>query len=279
MSLAIRTDKSEGEPMHTVRSKDGTMIAYSEAGKGPALILVSGALGKRSDAEALVELLSKNFTVFTYDRRGRGDSGDSTAVYSTQLEVDDLEVVITAAQGNAFVYGHSSGAVLALEAARMLPTRITRLALYEPPFIIDGSRPGVPEDYTQHLNSLIAAGMRSEAVEYFMARAVGIPADVIAGMRESPMWPGMEKLAHTIAYDGTIMGDTMNGNPASLQRWVSVEAATLVLDGGDSPEFMHHGAEALARILPHAQHRRLAGQNHGPAESVLVPVLVEFFTS
>lgn len=214
--------------------------------------------------------------MFAYDRRGRGESGD-TAPYAVEREVEDIEALITEAGGSAFVFGHSSGAVLALEAARLLPTKITKLAVYEPPFIIDDSRPPAPEDYVPHLIELVSSGRRGEAVEYFMTEAVGVPAEMVAQMRQSPMWPGLEEVAHTIAYDGTIMGNTMRGDPLPLRKWAAVTVPTLVMDGGDSPAFLRNGAQALVDALPKGQHCRLPGQTHDIVPQVFAPVLEEFF--
>lgn len=241
-----------------IYSKDGTRLAVDQLGAGPALILVNGALATRSAAKSVAAMLAAHFTVFAYDRRGRGESGD-TAPYTVQREVEDLDAVISEAGGQAFVFGHSSGAVLALETARQLPRRIPKLAVYEPPFIIDDSRPPAPADLEAHLTGLISAGRPGEAVEYFMTRAVGMPVDAVAAMRGAPMWAGLEQVARTLPYDAAIMGDLMGGNAAAMHKWAAITAPTLVMDGGDSPAYMHHGAEELARILPHAQHRRLPG--------------------
>lgn len=262
--------------MRTVISKDGTPIAFDQSGEGPAIILVAGATATRLDQASLAATLAPQFTVFAYDRRGRGDSGD-TVPYAVDREIEDIDALITEADGSAFVFGHSSGAVLGLEAARLLGDRIEKLAMYEPPFIIDNSRPPAPQDYVLHLNKLIAEGRRSEAVEYFMADAVLVPAEIVDQMRSSPMWPRLEAVAHTIPYDGAIMGDTMSGNPATLKKWASVTVPTLVMVGGASPAFFHHGAQTLVDILPNAKSRILAAQDHGPADEVLSPPLVEFF--
>src|SRR2546421_9569970 len=184
------TISKRGNTMRKVISKDGTPIAFDQSGHGPPIILVAGATATRL-AEAS---LAAHFTVFAYDRRGRGESGD-TAPYAVEREVEDLDALITEAGGSAFVFGHSSGAVLALEAARLLPSKITKLALYEPPFIIDDSRPPLPQDAAAHLTRLVSSGRRGEAVEYFMTQ-VGLPAEMIAQMRHSPMWPGQEAVAH-----------------------------------------------------------------------------------
>jgi len=262
--------------MRKVLSRDGTTIAFDRSGEGPALILVGGALSDRSAGAQLAALLAPHFAVYTYDRRGRGDSGD-TAPYAVLREVEDIEALITEADGSAFVFGHSSGAVLALEATSKLPTKVKKLALYEPPFIVDDSRALLAEDYVTHLTELVAAGHRGDAVEYFMTKAVDVPAEFIPPMRNDPMWPGMEALAHTIAYDGTIMGDTMSGSSLPLKKWASVAVPALVIDGGASPAWIRNGAQALAEVLSDAQRCTLEGQGHGPAPEVLAPVLVEFF--
>ncbi len=267
--------------MKKTLSKDGTLIAFDQSGQGPALILVTGAIARRTDAARLAASLSPNFTVISYDRRGRGESGD-TPPYAVEREVEDLDALITEAGGAAFVFGHSSGAVLALEAARLLPTRITKLALYEPPFIIDDSRPPVPEGSARHLAHLVSSGRRGEAVEYFMTQ-VGTPTEAIAQMRQAPVWSGFEAVAHTLAYDMTIVEDTERGAPSPLRKWATVTVPTLVMDGTvflgreENHAFLRHGAQALTSILPHAQHRILEGQDHGPADDVLAPALVEFF--
>jgi pimeloyl-ACP methyl ester carboxylesterase len=262
--------------MRTVISKDSTPIAFDQSGQGSALILVAPATATRLAQASLAVALAPHFTVFAYDRRGRRDSGD-TAPYAVEREVEDLDALITEAGGSACVFGHSSGAVLGLEAARLLGGRIKKLAMYEPPFIIDDSRPPIPQDYVPHLNKLIAEGRRSEAVEYFMNDAMLVPAEMVVQMRSTPMWPQLEAVAHTIPYDGIIMGDTMSGNPATLRKWSSVAVPTLVIVGGASPAFFHNGAQTLVDNLPNAKSRVLPGQDHGPADDVLAPVLVEYF--
>ena len=203
--------------MRTVISKDNTPIAFDQSGQGPAIILVSGATATRLAETSLAAALATQFSVFAYDRRGRGDSGD-TSPYAVEREVEDIDALITEAGGSAYVFGHSSGAVLALEAARLLKGRIEKLAMYEPPFIIDDSRPPIPQDYVPHLNKLISEGRRSEAVEYFMIDVVLVPAEMVAQMRSTPMWPQLEAVAHTIPYDGAIMGDTMSGQSGDTQE-------------------------------------------------------------
>lgn len=263
--------------MDTVRSKDGTKIAYDRLGKETALILVTGATATRADTVGVAGSLSQHFTVFAYDRRGRGDSGD-TAPYVVEREVEDINALITEAGGSAFVFGHSSGAILALEAARLLsPERLAMLAVYEPPLMVDTSHPRLPADYVTHLNELIEAGQRGEAVEYFMTAAIGMPADAIAQIRNSPMWPKLEAVAHTIAYDGAITVETAVGSPLPLKKWAGIQIPTLVMSGGKSFPFMPEAARTLAEILPNAQYRHFPEQDHGIKDEVLVPALKAFF--
>lgn len=262
--------------MQTVTSKDGTTIAYDQTGTGPALILVGGALSERSAGGPMAALLAPSFTVFSYDRRGRGDSGD-TQPYAVEREIEDIAALIERAGGSASLYGMSSGAVLALRAtAHGLP--VTKLAMYEPPVIIDDTRSPIPQDYVTHLGELAAAGRRGEAVEYFMTTAVEVPPSMVAEMRPTPMWPGMEAVAHTLAYDGAVMGDTMSGNRATIQQFASVTTPTLIMDGGASPEWMRNAVQALVNVLPNARRLTLEGQTHAVDPQLLVPILRTFFT-
>jgi pimeloyl-ACP methyl ester carboxylesterase len=173
------------------------------------------------------------------------------------------------------VFGESSGGNLALEAAARGLT-ITRLAVWEPNFLIDDSRPPLPDEYVRQLTELVSSGRRGDAVEYFMTKAVGLPDEFVAPMRDTPIWVGMEAVAHTLAYDGTVVGDSMSGKPLPAGRWASVPVPTLVIDGGQSP-WLSAGAKAIADALPYAQRRTLAGQSHGVAPEAIAPVLEEFF--
>jgi pimeloyl-ACP methyl ester carboxylesterase len=261
--------------MNEVRSTDGTTIAFDVSGEGLPVIVVGGALSIRSAGEPLAALLVHRFTVFTYDRRGRGDSGD-TPPYAVEREVEDIGALIAEAGGSASVFGHSSGAALALEAAaRGLP--ITKLALYEPPFIVDDSRPPLPSDFVTRLIELVSAARRGDAVEYFLTTGPGVPADVVAEMRDAPYWPAMEKVAHTLAYDVIVMGDRMSGSPLPIERWASVTMPALVMDGGASPAWARNAVRELADVLPHPQRRTIEGQTHSVDPEVLAPVLEEFF--
>jgi pimeloyl-ACP methyl ester carboxylesterase len=267
--------------MKQVRSQDGTLIAFDQYGEGLAVILVGGAFQHRAIDPSTAELaarLGAHFTVVHYDRRGRGDSGD-TAPYAAQREIEDLEALIDAAGGSAFVFGMSSGSALALDAANQLGDKIKKLAVYEPPFIVNDERPPVPEEYLARITELIAAGRRGDAVAYFMVNAVVVPEEFVIQMRQEPFWPTFEAVAHTLPYDAALMEGTMFGKALPAERWASVVVPTLVMDGGASPAYMHSGAQALVDTLPNGQRRTLKGQTHEVASEVLAPVLRAFFAS
>jgi pimeloyl-ACP methyl ester carboxylesterase len=259
--------------MDRVTSKDGTTISFERLGSGPPVVLVCGGSVDRSSNAPLAALLAKHFTVFNYDRRGRGESGD-TPPYAVEREVEDIDAVVAAAGGSAFLYGSSSGAALALEAARMLPTKITKLALWEPPYVPEGF-PRPPADSARTYTELVAAGKRGDAAEFFMAKVVGLPPEFVAQARNAPWWPNQEALAHTLAYDATIMGDYT----LPVERVAAVTIPTLVLDGGASFPFMGVTAQALADRLPHGQRRTLVGQRHDVDAAVLTSALEEFFSA
>jgi pimeloyl-ACP methyl ester carboxylesterase len=264
--------------MSTAVSSDGTTIAYESAGSGPALILVDGALCHREfgGARKLSELLQPHFTVYIYDRRGRGQSGD-TAPYAIDREVDDIAALVEAAGGSAYVYGISSGAALALDAANRIPG-ITKVATYEPPFVVDPSGNVVPDDFLPGLEQVVAEDRRSEAVKRFM-RLVGAPRIAIAAMRLMPAWKKLKQVAHTLPYDLTILDGLGKGRPLPADRWTSVSVPTLAIAGGKSPEWMRQGSKALAALLPDAEYRTLEGQTHMVKPKVLAPVLIGFFGS
>jgi pimeloyl-ACP methyl ester carboxylesterase len=221
----------------------------------------------------LAQLLASRFTVYNYDRRGRGDSGD-TEPYTVEREIEDIEALIDAAGGSASLYGHSSGASLALEATVRLGSKVRKLAMYEAPYNDDRAAQQAWRQYLQDLAESLAAGRRGDAVALFM-RYTGMPADQIEGMRQSPIWPQFEAIAPTLSYDhAAILGkdDTV---PVDLAARVTVP--TLVMSGGASYPFMHEAAQALGKAIPQAQVRSLEGQTHAGASAVLAPVLVEFF--
>jgi pimeloyl-ACP methyl ester carboxylesterase len=259
--------------MQMVRSADGTSIALDHSGEGAAVVLVNGAMGDRSTILPLAKLLT-NYSVFAYDRRGRGDSGDS-ATYSVEREIEDLAVVLAVADGPACVYGSSSGANLVLRAAAS-GVNMRRIALWEPNFLIDDSRSPLPADYVEHLKELVAANRRGDAIDYFMTAGVGMPADWVAPMRTMPHWAALTAVANSLAYDGSVVRDEMAGRPVDRTRWQTVDVAALVLDGGQTP-WMTAGADAIADALPNARRLTLEGQTHDVAPEPLAAALVDFF--
>jgi pimeloyl-ACP methyl ester carboxylesterase len=264
--------------MPTVTSKDGTRIAYTKTGQGPALIIVDGALCYRAFGPSgpLAKQLDSQFTVFTYDRRERGES-TGTPPYATDREVEDLDALIAAAGGRAFIYGVSSGAALALEAAHRLgPEKVPRLAVYEAPFIVDKSGPARPAGLLAHMDRLIAEGRRGDAVKAFM-KIVGAPSFAIFIMRFSPAWSKLTAVAHTIPYDLRFLEGVSAGRPLPDNRWAGATMPTLAMDGGKSPASMLHAMEAVTANLPHAEHRTLPGQTHMLKPEAVAPALREFF--
>ena len=271
--------------MEKTLSKDGTPIAFDRIGNGPALILVDGAMCSRGfgPLPGLAKRLAADFSVFHYDRRGRGDSGSprqSDAAtgdkphYDVQREIEDLDAVIQAAGGSAAVCGVSSGGALALEAAARL-SGITRLAIYEAPFIVDNTHPPLSPTFVAETRALIAAGKRSEALKKFM-RLVGVPAPMVWLMPVLPFWKKLKAVAPTLTNDLTILEPYQQGRPLTKAHFAGVKVPTLVMAGGKSPAYMQNGMKQLAIVLPNAEHRTLPGQTHMVKDAVVAPELVRF---
>jgi pimeloyl-ACP methyl ester carboxylesterase len=258
--------------MERVTSRDGTTIAFDRVGAGASVVLVGGGSVDRRAHAALTDQLASDFTVFNYDRRGRGDSSD-TQPYAIEREVEDIETVIDEAGGTAFLFGSSSGAVLAMIAAASgLP--VTKLALWEPPFVPD-EFPRPPEDQVEQYERMVAEGRRGDAVEYFMSKVVGMPPEIIAQARAHPSWGETEALAHTLAYDARIMGDYR----LPMDVASSVKVPTRVIAGGADFPWMRDTAARLAESLPDGEVTFLEGQGHDFDPAVLGAALAEFFRS
>ena len=259
--------------MKTVISKDGTPIAFDRSGQGPALILVTGALNTRPSS-SLAARLAQSFSVFAYDRRGRGESGD-TMPYAVEREIEDIDALVAEANGSAFLFGHSSGGALALEAALQLGgEKVKKLAIYEVPYNDDPEFQQAWRVYLRQLSELLAANRRGDAVALFM-QYVGMPAEQIEGMRHSPAWPSLEAIAPTLAYDhAAILGEDVS---VPVGQAAQVRMPTLIMNGSASFPFMYQTARTLSRVIPHAQLRTLEGQDHAPSDEVLAPVLKAFF--
>ncbi|MGB9927852.1 MAG: alpha/beta fold hydrolase [Methanosarcina sp.] len=259
--------------MQKVTSKDGTIIAYDRTGKGSGVILIDGALSYRehSGGRPLAAELSKEFTVITYDRRGRGESTD-TKPYAMDREIEDIEALIDEEGGSAYVYGFSSGSVLALRAAAKLREKIAKLVLHESPLDVDDNDAKQSfAEYKKHITELLKEGKNSDAVSFFFADM--LPAEAIEDMKQSPDWQLMEAVAPTLVYENEVMGD--GSIPIEVAKKVTVP--TLVLDGDKSPDFKHEASDTLAEFILHAQRKTLSGQSTLVSPEVLAPVLKEFF--
>jgi pimeloyl-ACP methyl ester carboxylesterase len=258
-------------PMYSVLSKDGTFIAYDRVGEGPPVILVEGALNDLSATLPLAAFLRTNFTVFAYDRRGRGASGD-TSPYSVEREIEDLDSVISAAGGSAFVFGNCSGAVLAME-AMAYGLDITALALFEPPLIVPGTRTRVA-NYQSHLAGLLSADRKADALEWFMREDAVLPEEHINMVRNSPMWESLLDLAPSLNYDAAVLGES---TMPTAERLAAITVPTLVIDGENSTPWARATVQAMAESLPAGYRRTLQGADHILAADILAPVMAEFF--
>ena len=258
----------------TVRSKDGTAIAYERSGTGPALILIDGALCSRAFGPSgkLAPLLAEHFCVYTYDRRGRGASGD-TPPYSPAREVEDIAALIDAAGGSAFLLGLSSGGALALEAAAS-QAGVHKVVAYEPPYVDDeGQRGGAAHE--GRLEKLVASGDRGGAVKYFMKDMVGAPGAMVVMMRLMPwIWGKLRTVAHTLPYDAAVMTEFK----VPRDRFASIDRPVLVMNGSKTDTRLKTAARTIASVVPGARHGELAGQTHNVKAEVLVPAVVAFLS-
>jgi pimeloyl-ACP methyl ester carboxylesterase len=257
-------------------SADGTQIAYEARGTGAALVIVEGALCHRTMgvSAALTEALEDRFTVFAYDRRGRGESGAGATPWSLEREIDDLQAVIDAAGGHAHAFGASSGGALCLEAARR-GVAIDRLAVYEVPFIVDGTHAPNPIDLPQRIAGMVDRGRRGEAAKTFM-RVVGVPAPFIGLMRVMPAWKKMTAVAPTLPYDLSLVIARQQSQPLPGGCYDDVAQETLVIAGGNSPEYMRNAQAAIAAAVPHGTLQTLPGQTHMVKAKATAPAVAEF---
>jgi pimeloyl-ACP methyl ester carboxylesterase len=257
-------------------SADGTRIAYEVHGHGPALVNVDGALCQRAmgPSRGLAEAFGNEFTVYVYDRRGRGESGPGESPYAVQREVEDLLAVIEAAGGRAAVLGTSSGGSLALEAARQ-GAPIDRLAVYESPFVLDGTHPANDPRLGERTQELVAAGRAGDAVRLFL-RTVGMPGPMVTLMRFLPPWKQMVGLAQTLPQDYAIVLPHQQGHPLPPGYYDAVAPETLVLAGGKSPAYMQNAQAAIAAAVPHARLETLPGQTHMVKPKVVAAAVTPF---
>ena len=257
--------------MTGVRSSDGTRIAFTKTGNGPALVIVSGALSHRAllGDTLLVPRLAEHFSVYTYDRRGRGESGDAKP-YAVDREIEDLEALIDHAGGSAYLYGVSSGAALSLQtAAKLGAAKVSKLAIYDAPY---GQPQRAFTEQKERINQLVSTGQPGDAASYFLS-AIGTPPKVLEDKKRSPAWEAMKKIDFTLAYDYEVLGD--GDLPEDVAKAITVP--TLVMNGEKSLDFMHASAARIARLIPNARHATIKGQAHQAAAETMVPVLTEFF--
>jgi hypothetical protein len=259
-----------------VTSIDGTSIAYDRQGSGPVVILVGGGLvdpvtGRAGRAEnaPLATELAADFTVYNYDRRGRAESGD-TLPYAMEREIEDIDALIAEADGSASLYGVSSGGALAPEATAA-GLAVDKIAMYEVPYGIGEGAEQRWQEYVEQLGAALVDGRRGDAIELFM-RGAGSSDEDIAGARSSPMWPGLEAIAHTLAYDAACLGD---GRPPT-ERLAKIAQPALVATGGGM-EFFEQSADAVAASLPDARRVTIEGQSHVADPKVVATVLERFF--
>ena len=273
--------------MNTVISKDGTRIAYEQLGSGPPVVLVDGAFCGRTfgPMPALAKLLAPHFTVFHYDRRGRGGSSD-TPPYALERELEDLAAIFAAATAvspreKAYLYGISSGAALAMRGAAS-GLAVEKFVLYEPPFALDGTRVPNPPDFRAQIAGFLAQGDRDSAVKLFM-KVVGVPAFGIFMMRLMPnVWPKLRAVAHTLPYDFAALGETQSGGPlpGELESALGkISAPTLALVGGKSPPWMRHAVERVAQSIAVAKTDVVPGQDHNIGAAAIAPRLIAFFSA
>jgi pimeloyl-ACP methyl ester carboxylesterase len=247
-----------------VRSADGTRIAYFRRGAGTAIILIDPALSTHKGSTKLSAALAPRFTTISYDRRGRGASGDEQPnTAEPAREVEDIAALIDAAGGRPVLFGSSSGAALALEAAARLGDRVSGVVLYEPPFICDDSRPPLAPDLAARIAASVAQGDRSAAARAFFTEAIGMPAAAVGVMRVLPLWREAKTLTPTLRYDFAALKGLQDGRPLPAERWTGLTAPTLVLVGSKSPAFLHTAGAALADALPTVEYESLEGAHHG----------------
>jgi pimeloyl-ACP methyl ester carboxylesterase len=274
-TMASRRTREERERVDKLTSSDGTPIAFERLGDGPPVIVVCGAMCDRALMRPTAEELAKYFTVFNFDRRGRGDSGD-TAPYAVEREIEDIGTLIVEAGGTASVYGHSSGAGLVLHAAAHgLP--IAKIVLHDPPYAPDDDEEArrISREYGENLNAMLSEDRRGDAVELFMM-TVGVPQEMVEGMRHTPRWAELEAMAPTLAYDSEVMGDIGRDGTIPVDQASRVTVPAFVLTGGSDYPWMTDVGRRLADAMPNGRHRVLEGQEHVVPPEVLVPVLAEF---
>ncbi|HEV3173511.1 MAG TPA: alpha/beta hydrolase [Actinocrinis sp.] len=259
---AASNDAAQGAPaLKTVTSADGTTIAYQAFGNGAPVILIGGAFNDRTTMLGVAGVLAPRFTGVVYDRRGRGDSTDNAkdGADEVEREIEDLAALIGALGDRASLFGHSSGGILALEAVmRGLP--VDKVAVYEVPYIPEGSRPLPPADGFERLKNIVGRGDADGAATLFLTEQVGVPAPVVEQMRAEGEWAYLAAQAHSLPYDAALGGPV---NKIPSDRLTTIRTPALVINGDRTWDWMQTAAGIVAQSIPGAQHRVLPGQDHG----------------
>jgi pimeloyl-ACP methyl ester carboxylesterase len=266
MSANIKAETAENVGFAT--SKDGTRIAFEKVGHGPALIIVGGALAHRQGGKRLAGKLMERFTVYLYDRRGRGESSD-TKPYAVDREIEDLGAIIEQAGNKASLYGVSSGAALTLQgAAKLGPAKVSKLAIYDAPY---GQGERDFEEQKDRINQLVQTGTPGDAATFFFS-AIGTPPPALEQIKRSPEWEAMKKMDFTLVYDYAVLGS--GAVPDAVKQ---ITSPTLVMVGEKSMAFMHQSADRIAELVPNAERKTIKGQAHQAAPETMAPLLIEFF--
>jgi pimeloyl-ACP methyl ester carboxylesterase len=260
-----------------VISKDGTQIAFSKTGKGAPLILIDGAFCHRNFGAnmKLLRYLTDHFEVYTYDRRGRGESGN-TLPYAIEREFEDIEAIVKIIGEPPFIYGISSGAALALEAAKH-GVNFRKILVFEAPYITDNSRAPYPANYLMCIQSMINEKKYGEAVKYFMVTGIGLPKVVVWMMQFMPVWKKMKQIAPTLEYDTLMLKNYGSGESLKWEDWEMLKIPVLAISGTKSEKWIQNAMKNLAEALPMGKHFDLAGQNHLVSPKALSPHLINFF--
>jgi pimeloyl-ACP methyl ester carboxylesterase len=245
--------------METIVSADGTSIGYERTGQGPPLVLVHGTGRDHSVWTSCLPYLTPHACVCAVDRRGRGASGDAPA-HGLAREVEDLLAILAALDQPADLFGHSYGAIVALEAA-LLTDRLRHLILYEPPLTVGPD--WIPPDLDEELAAILATEGREAVLVHFMRQAVRYSEEAIAAQRAQPTWPARVAAAHTLPREA----QTVRHYPFAPEPLAGIRVPTLLLLGSESPPFFKLAIEALAAAVPHSQVRVLAGQHHNAMET------------
>ncbi|XDD53641.1 alpha/beta fold hydrolase [Leptospira sp. WS4.C2] len=271
-SASCNTAPNENDPFEKVISRDGTVIAFEKKGSGPPLIFISGAICHRKFQPIIddAKILSKAFTVYNYDRRGRGDSGD-TETYSVRSEIEDIEALIDSAGGSAYIYGHSSGAILAMEAALVIPNKVKKIYIYDPPYVSNEKEYKEYQMTKERIKTLLAKGKNSKAISEFLV-SIGMPRIFTFFLPLTPGWKRTVQLAPTLLYD-----ITLTENPAPVKRLAKIKVPICVAYGEESPKELKLVSSLLNQTIQSSELQGFPKQDHMVDTKILLPKMIQYF--